>query len=261
METGGYVSLEELEEYKYVTSQTFKREEDCYKFYNAYAKKKGFGVRKSNVRRNGMDEVIWRSYVCHSTGYSELKHFERTDPKRKPRALTRCGCRARLEVEWSESSAMWSVKKFVLCHTHPLAKPEHVFVLRSHRGLNDAQKAEAVEMGLGGLRTYEIYDVMEITHGGAGEAGFISKDLYNFFSREKKGKVEGSDAEFVLNHMRSMQKKDPEFFYTYTLDAEDRLENLFWSDAQSQIDYGAVAEPGFRSWVFPCNRKMPITKM
>ncbi|CAO2180723.1 unnamed protein product [Urochloa humidicola] len=50
METEGYVSLEEIEEYKYVTNQTFKREEDFYKFYNAYAKKKGFGVRKSNVK-------------------------------------------------------------------------------------------------------------------------------------------------------------------------------------------------------------------
>ncbi|CAL4937464.1 unnamed protein product [Urochloa decumbens] len=180
MEIGGYVSLEDIEEYNIVANQTFKREEDFYEFYNSYAKNKGFSIRKDKVRRNGRDEVILRSYVCSCEGYRELKHFERTDTKRQPRALTRCGCMAMLEVEWSESSAIWVVKKFVLSHTHPLAKPEHVFVLRSHRGLNDAQKAEAVEMGLGGLRTYEISDVMETSHGDLGEARFIRKDLYNF---------------------------------------------------------------------------------
>jgi zinc finger SWIM domain-containing protein 3 len=94
------------------------------------------------------------------------------------------------------------VKDFVAVHTHDLAKREHTFVLRSHRGINDPQKAEAIELGLGGLRPYQIMDVMETTHGGLGEAGFLLQDLYNFFSRNKKGKIEGCDAEFVLNHLR-----------------------------------------------------------
>ena len=66
--------------------------------------------------------------------------------------------------------------------------------------------------------------------------------MYNFFSRYKKGKVEGSDVEFVLNHMRQMQEKDPEFFFTFSVDAQGRLKNLFWSDAQSQIDYGVFGD-------------------
>jgi zinc finger SWIM domain-containing protein 3 len=39
-------------------------------------------------------------------------------------------------------------------HTHALAKLEYSFVLRSHKGINDAQKAKADELGLGGLRPY-----------------------------------------------------------------------------------------------------------
>uniref|UniRef100_K4A0C0 Uncharacterized protein n=1 Tax=Setaria italica TaxID=4555 RepID=K4A0C0_SETIT len=79
-------------------------------------------------------------------------------------------------------------------------------------------------------------DVMETSHGGPGgpgETGFLSQDLYNFFSRYKKGKVEESDAEFVLDHMHQMQEKDPEFFFTFRVDAQGRLNNQFWSDAQS----------------------------
>jgi zinc finger SWIM domain-containing protein 3 len=147
-----------------------------------------------------------------------------------------------LNVAWSESTGVWYVRQFVDVHRHALAKPEHSFVLRCHRGLNGPQKAEAIELGLGGLRLYQIMDVMETSHGGPGEIGFILRDLYNFFARYKKGKVEESDADIVLNHMRHMEGNDPEYFFTYSKDEEDRLVNLFWSDGQSQIDYGAFGD-------------------
>jgi zinc finger SWIM domain-containing protein 3 len=38
-------------------------------------------------------------------------------------------------------------------------------------------------------------------------------------------------AEFVLNHLRQMEEKDPEFFFTYSIDNHGRLKNLLWSDA------------------------------
>jgi hypothetical protein len=60
-------------------------------------------------------------------------------------------------------------------------------------------------------------DVMETSHDGPGETGFLSQDLYNSFSRQKKGKVQGNDAEFVMNHMRQMEEKDPEFFLSIVL--------------------------------------------
>jgi zinc finger SWIM domain-containing protein 3 len=212
MEAEQYVSLEEIEEYTSVTNHTFRSEEDFFEFYNNYAKHKGFSVRKDNVRyKAGTDEVKWRRYVCSCEGYRELKHFERTDQKKEPCALTQYGCMARLDVERNEGSGIWFVKAFVAVHTHALAKQEHTFVLRSHRGMNDPQKAETIELRLGGLRPYQIMDVMEATHGGPGEIGFLSQDLYNFFSKNKKGKIEGSYVEFVLNHLRHMEEKDPEF--------------------------------------------------
>jgi zinc finger SWIM domain-containing protein 3 len=64
-------------------------------------------------------------------------------------------------------------------------------------------------LALGGLHPFQIMDVMATSHGGPGETGFISRDLYNFISTYKKEKIEESDAEFVLNHMRVMQEKDP----------------------------------------------------
>jgi zinc finger SWIM domain-containing protein 3 len=115
--------------------------------------------------KTGTKEVIWRRYMFSFEGCRSVKYFQRTDQKRQPRALTRCGCTTMLDVAWSESTGVWYVRQFVDVHTHALAKPEHSFVLRSHRGLNDPLKAEAIELGLGGLRPYQIMDAMETSHG------------------------------------------------------------------------------------------------
>jgi zinc finger SWIM domain-containing protein 3 len=176
MEAEGYVTLEELNEYNSVANQTFLREKDFYEFYNNYAKYKGFSVGKSKVRyKTRSKEVIWRRYMCSFQGFRSVKYFERTYQKRQSRVLTRCGCTAILDVAWSQSTGVWYVRQFVDVHTHALAKSKHSFVLRSHRGLNDPQKVEAIELGLGGLRPYQIMDVMETSHGGPGETGFIGK--------------------------------------------------------------------------------------
>jgi zinc finger SWIM domain-containing protein 3 len=42
--------------------------------------------------------------------------------------------------------------------------------------------------------------------------------------------------------MREMEERDPKFFFTYSKDAQSRLKNLLWSDAQSQMDYGAFGD-------------------
>ena len=69
MEANGYVSLEEIEEYNYVANRTFNTEEDFFEFYNAYAFRKGFSVRKDRVRyKLSTKEVTWRRFVCSFAG-------------------------------------------------------------------------------------------------------------------------------------------------------------------------------------------------
>ncbi|XP_062229986.1 protein FAR1-RELATED SEQUENCE 5-like [Phragmites australis] len=233
-----HISLEEVEEYSMVVNKTFSSEEDGYEFYNSYAKVKGFGVRRGKTRKKG-ERVIWRRLLCSCEGYRSIEHFEKSVQVREPRTLTRCGCEARLDIQLNEESGTWFVTDFKDSHSHALAKPGEAFVLRSHRGLSEAQKAEAIELGIGGLRTCQIMDVMEKNHGGFEKTGFLARDLYNFIARKKKKKVEGSDADFVLNYMREKQAEDSEYFFKYTQDAQGRLKNIFWADSQSQIDYDA----------------------
>jgi hypothetical protein len=96
-------------------------------------------------------------------------------------------------------------------HNHEFAKPEHSHILRSHRRLSVPQKAEAVELGLGGLHTSQIMDVMEKNHGGPECTRFLMQYMHIFFSRHKKQRIEGKDAASVLNHMKVMCEKDSFF--------------------------------------------------
>jgi hypothetical protein len=91
--------MDEILEYEGVVSHTCGREQEFYKFYNCYAKEKDFNIRKSNMtHKPGSNEVIWRRYCCSHEGYRRSVWFERDQTQREPRAFTRCGCTAKLEV-------------------------------------------------------------------------------------------------------------------------------------------------------------------
>ena len=233
-------SMEECEEYRRVVSKTFRSEEEGFQFYNEYAKVKGFSVRKEEMKYlSGTTTRFRRLYTCFKEGHRTLANFERPDPKRTPKALTRCGCLAHLEIELSAATGEWFVKRFQDQHNHALAREGDAAYLYSHRKMTDGQKADVVGYGIGGLRTHQIMDVMEHGAGGPHKLGFIDKDLYNFVSEYKKKKIEGRDAEYMLNYMAAQKDRDADFFYRYTVDGDGHLRNIFWADPQSRLDYDA----------------------
>ena len=124
-------------------------------------------------------------------------------------------------------------------HNHLFVPADLTPYLSAHRRMTDAQKADVIEYAVGGLRTHQIMNVMEKNAGGPDKLGFIDRDLYNHVSIQKKRKIEGSDARYLLTYMIAQKKADPEFFFKYTKDKEGHLRNIFWADSQSRIDYVA----------------------
>uniref|UniRef100_A0ACD5VCT8 Uncharacterized protein n=1 Tax=Avena sativa TaxID=4498 RepID=A0ACD5VCT8_AVESA len=161
-------------------------------------------VRKEEVKYLlGTRTRFRRLYTCFKEGHRTLANFG-PNPKRTPKALTRCGCSACLEIELSAATGEWFVKKFEDKHNHTLAKEGESAYLYSHRKMTDGQKADIVRYGIGGLRTDKIMDVMEYQAGGP----------------DKKD-------------------KDADFFHRYNSDKDGHLRNLFWADGQSWLDYDA----------------------
>jgi hypothetical protein len=74
-------------------------------------------------------------------------------------------------------------------------------------------------------------DVMQKSHGGLGDTGFLLQDLYNFIAREKKERIEGSDVDYAMNYMAARKHENPEFYFDFNVDDEGRLQNMLWSDS------------------------------
>lgn len=97
----------------------FESEEVAKSFYDNYAACMGFVMRVDAFRRSMRDgTVVWRRLVCNKEGFRRSR--PRRSESRKPRAVTREGCKALIVVKRDKSSGKWVVTKFVKEHNHPL---------------------------------------------------------------------------------------------------------------------------------------------
>jgi hypothetical protein len=80
---------EAMDEYWEIVQMTFESEEECYSFYNSYAEKKGFSVRKDIVRREKkIGDIFYRRFVCSKEGCRDPAKRDMKDRKRRERAET-----------------------------------------------------------------------------------------------------------------------------------------------------------------------------
>ncbi|CAN6167958.1 unnamed protein product [Urochloa humidicola] len=253
-------SAEALSEYYEIVSKMFGSEEEGFQFYNKYAREKGFSVRKCYVEWDEANEhIVLRKFVCFRQGFRQLKHMVKENRKRKARNITRVGCPAKIVIAQNQETRQWYVKDFIDEHNHDLATPDLACMLRSHRRISDEQKASIVELQISGIRKHRIRDILEVQYGGFDKVGCTSRDIYNFSYHYKQETIAAGDAQTVIRHLIARQDRDPEFFFKYLVDTEGRLNGLFWSDSQCQLDYEAFGDVVIFDSTYRTNRyNMPF---
>jgi len=108
------MDLESLAEYNEIVRKMFANEEEGFQFYNKYGREKGFSVRRSYVEwDSGHNELTLRKFVCSREGFREEKHTKREDKQRRPRNITRVGCRAKFVIARDKNTGQWYVKDFI----------------------------------------------------------------------------------------------------------------------------------------------------
>nr|CAD1839601.1 unnamed protein product [Ananas comosus var. bracteatus] len=98
---------------------TFISEEEAYNFYNAYARKIGFSIRKSHTTRRKDNTVQTKWLVCSRQGKRE---DHPTYEAKRPRRIERVDCQARIEFKIDRSNA-WTIKRVILDHSHKCTSP------------------------------------------------------------------------------------------------------------------------------------------
>ena len=102
------------------TGMEFESEEAAMAYYDAYAKRVGFIVRIGNCHRSSQNgSVISRRFVCNKEGFRVSNNKVKRVEVRKPRAVTREGCKAMIMIR-KESSGAWIIVKLETQHSHPL---------------------------------------------------------------------------------------------------------------------------------------------
>ncbi|XP_021311955.1 protein FAR1-RELATED SEQUENCE 5 [Sorghum bicolor] len=137
--------------------------------------------------------------------------------------------------------------------------PDEVPFLWSHRKIKDFHRNEIMSMEAAGIRKHVIRDVLQCRYGGYDKVGIVTKDIYNYCSKNKRSRIAEGDARTVLGLLLKRRNTDPDFYFDYKVDDDSRLMSLFWCDTQSRMDYQSFGDVVVFDSTYRMNRyKMPF---
>ncbi|XP_028122937.1 protein FAR1-RELATED SEQUENCE 5-like [Camellia sinensis] len=210
----------------------FDSEDHAYEFYNAYAGRVGFSVRKDYVNRSKVDgAVASRRFTCFREGFRQ-KHKRDLNVKR-PRKETRIGCLAQLVIA-RQPGGRYRVTHFEQKHNHELEPPCRIRMLRSQK--RSASEATATDDS--GMQPKSASDLISKPVGDGESVGYRPIDYESNLPARRMRDMKQGESESILQYFQNKQLKNPSFFYAVQLDAEGKMTNVFWSDAKMLVDYG-----------------------
>ncbi|CAD6253723.1 unnamed protein product [Miscanthus lutarioriparius] len=163
----------------------FCTEEEAYQFYNAYARDKGFSIRRSsshNVKNSTTIKYI--TFCCSRAGVRRPDKKEEYSSYSRPE--TRCMCEASMKI--SLTDGLYCIYEFEPEHNHILATSSQVHHLRSQRKITEAQLASVENAKAVGISNKATFDLM------AKESEKLAEDV------EKSLKIKADSDVGTLSH-------------------------------------------------------------
>ncbi|MCL7032924.1 hypothetical protein MKW94_028516 [Papaver nudicaule] len=221
-------------------SQRFSTHDDAYEFYSEFAKRCGFSIRRHRTEgKDGVGKGLTRRYfVCHRAGNTPIKASSDSKPQRN-RKSSRCGCQAYMRISKNMDSGVpeWRVTGFANHHNHELLQPNQVRFLPAYRTISETDKNRIFMFAQTGISVQQMMRLMELEKCvEPGYLPFTEKDVRNLLQALKKFD-QVDDSVDLLRMCKNIKDKDPHFRYEYTLDVNERLENIAWSYASSIHSY------------------------
>ncbi|XP_050369198.1 protein FAR1-RELATED SEQUENCE 5-like [Argentina anserina] len=215
-------------------------DDEAYNLYNTYALRKGFSIRKSHVRRDASNKIRQREFVCSKEGFALNRDVVELEPNKHRKLETRVGCKAM--ISFVVKDGICTVSHINSDYNHELARPEERQFLRSGRSVTDACGHVFTSMKNAGIGPTKSFFYIANEVGGLENVGCTKKDVYNYLQRKKNEMLEAGDAQSLLNHFKSRQGEDPNFFYSMQLDQYSRMTNFFWRDSRAKLDYDCFGD-------------------
>ncbi|KAM3762713.1 hypothetical protein ACB098_01G367700 [Castanea mollissima] len=220
--------------------QRFATHDAAYEFYSEFAKRCGFSIRRHRTEgKDGVGKGLTRRYfVCHRAGNTPIKASNESKPQRN-RKSSRCGCQAYMRISKTTElgASEWRITGFLNHHNHELLEPNQVRFLPAYRTISDTDKSRILMFAKTGISVHQMMKLMELEK--CVEPGFLpftEKDVRNLLQSFRKLDPEEESID-LLRMCRNIKERDPNFKFEYTLDSNNRLENITWSYASSVQSY------------------------
>lgn len=213
----------------------FETEDSAKTLYDAYARHVGFSIHVGQFSRSKPDgPIVTWDFAC-SREVFKRKNVE--------------SCNAMLRIERKDANS-WVATKFVDDHNHSMVSPGKVHYLRSRRHFAGAGAGATKNAAETMDATTDVYFSVDGNHvsvepnrGGRSvspvEPNHPTRNLgpVNYIRPSSRKRTLGRDAQNLLNYFKKMQAENPGFFYAIQLDDENRMTNVFWTDARSKTAY------------------------
>lgn len=131
----------------------------------------------------------------------------------------------------------WRVTGFANHHNHDLLEANQVRFLPAYRTISDIDKNRILMFAKTGISVQQMMRLMELEK--CVEPGFLpftEKDVRNLLQSFKKMDQDEENID-LLRMCKNISDKDPNFKYDFTIDSNNRLENIAWSYASSVQAY------------------------
>ncbi|XP_054790042.1 protein FAR1-RELATED SEQUENCE 5-like [Prosopis cineraria] len=211
----------------------FDSEDHAYDFYNTYAGRVGFSVRKDYVNRSKIDgAVASRRFTCFREGFRQKDKRDMT--VKRPRKETRIGCLAQLVIS-RQPDGRYCVTHFEEKHNHELVAACRVHMLRSQKRIATNQAIESNMLDGSKVHPKSGPNCKAIK--GLDDTGCDPIEYGNKLPFKHTREMKEGEIEKLKHHFRSKRSKNPSFFYAFQRDSSDQITNMFWADTKMVGDY------------------------
>ncbi|CAL5029951.1 unnamed protein product [Urochloa decumbens] len=224
---------------------TFAKPDAAKDYYNSYARHTGFSIRIDTSRESKRTEEKTKYiFVCQRAGVNKKEKVATDGPitekkivkQRRRDYVERTHCPARMIVR-KTSHAHWEVVHFEKEHNHDRVKKFSLTkYMNSHRNILPEEKEFIRFLHGCNITSTRAFQIMADLYGGIDNCPYTEGDVKNL-RVEYRAEYKCKDMKVTLDYFGELQKEDPDFYYSYTLDEEDRVENLFWVDSAARKSY------------------------
>ena len=213
-------------------------------YYNSYTRHTGFSISIDlSYESNKHNEKTKYIYVCQKAGVNKKEKVANDGPitekkivrQRRRDYVDRTHCPARMIVR-KIAHGRWEVVHFGMEHNHEhLKKFSLTKYLKSHRDIL-AEEEFIKLLHACCITTTRAYQIIAELYGGIENCPYTEGDAKNLHV-EYRTEYRGKDMKATLEYFEELKKEYPDFYYSYTHDEFDRVENLFWVDGAARRTY------------------------